>query len=107
MSAEERDGSLGFLELTNIYEYFGKCPRVFRILSEKEILPVNSLQFDGLLQPPTAPASALRIGQAASCLHELDDLRSGSFETLAESGWPYAQNCRRFVPSISKISPRM
>lgn len=98
MGSEERDGSLRFLELADIHQDFGKRPRILGIVSEKEILPVNALQCDGFVQPPMAAASVPRIRQTASCLHELDDLRPGSFETLAESDWPYAQNCRRLVP---------
>jgi hypothetical protein len=38
VSAEERDGSLGFLQLANIHKYFGERPRIFRIVTEKEIV---------------------------------------------------------------------
>ena len=66
VGAEERDSSLRFLELANIHKYFGKRPRTFEMVTEKEVLSVNSFQCDGPVQPPMAPALFLRIGQAAS-----------------------------------------
>src|SRR5262249_1458179 len=65
--------------------------------TKQEILPVDSLQCDGFLQPSMASARILGIGQATSCLHELHDLPSRPFQTLAESNRLDRQNSCCFL----------